>query len=306
MHSLASSRMDGLLGQAYLIPYGNQIQLIIGYRGLIDLARRSGDLTSLIAHSIHENDTFSFDFGTCELPHHTFSLQQPRGEVIAFYAIARFKDGSYHFDLMTKGEVDAIRSRSKAGNSGPWVTDYEEMGKKTVIRRIAKYLPMCVQRACAYDGNTVNVDREGEVALSPETITVSTETTDKFEDTRQQLLEEMPESEERNDISEKPAKPLPQQPKRTCATSPSVAPPVAPVETKKPLQSNSEPQQERDFEYYKRAIPEAQSSVQLKSLHRQFSEDCERDVFDDGDYITLDQMFMSKEEFFQANSNQKG
>jgi hypothetical protein len=80
-----------------------------------------------------------------------------RGEIIAFYAVARFTTGGHHFDVMTRAEVEAIRDKSqawmafKAGKiqSTPWGTDFPEMGKKTAIRRISKYLPMNVQKAAA-------------------------------------------------------------------------------------------------------------------------------------------------------------
>ncbi|MBQ4142823.1 MAG: recombinase RecT [Thermoguttaceae bacterium] len=275
---------DGLLGQAYLIPYGNTIQLILGYRGLIDLARRSGELTSLIAHAVHENDAFSFDFGTGELPHHTFDLRMPRGEVIAFYAIARFKDGSYHFDLMTREEVDAIRNRSKGGNNGPWVTDYEEMGRKTIIRRIAKYLPMNVQKACIYDGRSVGVDSNGEMLV---TDIVEPETSSgKFESARQQLIEAEPVHSECIEDAEED---VPRQEKKRTEKNKPTRKEIAPI----PQESDS---QNRDFDYYSKTIREAESKVQLTSLRRQFSLDCENGVFDDGDYITLDNLFMVREE----------
>lgn len=267
---------DGLLGQAYLVPYGNRVQLLIGYKGLIDLARRSGEMTSLIAHSVHENDEFSFDFGTCELPHHTFNLTKDRGDVIAFYAIARFKDGSYHFDLMTKPEVDAIRHRSaNSGSNTPWETDYEEMGKKTVIRRIAKYLPMSVQKACAYDGHSANVGRDGDIVITSEAFTPT-------EDEPQQITSTEPEEitvEKSKPEKQKIEKPKQEKQKTAEKTKPE------PVE---------EP--EHDFYYYQKAIQESTSKAQLASIKKQFSKDCEEVGFDDGDYITLDNMIVAKEE----------
>lgn len=153
---------NGPLGHAYIIPYGNTCNLVLGYKGLIDLARRSGDVQAIVAHEVCQNDDFKFDFGTGELPSHTFDLTKPRGNMIAVYAIAKFKDGSYHFDLMTKAEVDQIRNLSKAKNSTPWAEHYVEMAKKTVIRRIAKYLPMDVQKAAAYDGASLKYDAKSD------------------------------------------------------------------------------------------------------------------------------------------------
>lgn len=160
---------DGVLGQAYLIPFKTRgqmkVQFIPGYKGLIALARNSGDVTSIQAQAVHENDHFVFEFGLNERLEHR-PAQGERGEVVYFYAIAKFKDGGYHWDVMTRSQVEKIRDESqgyqaavKFAKNGkvnsPWVDHFEEMGKKTVIRRIAKYLPMDVQKA-AYIADSYN------------------------------------------------------------------------------------------------------------------------------------------------------
>lgn len=159
---------DGILGQAYLIPFAGKVQLIAGYKGLIDLARRSGEVSNIIAKEVCQGDEFTVDY-SLEVPFvHKPRLDGARGEVTHFWAMARFKDGGFHWDYMTRDEVIAIRDRSQgwkmslkfakrdASNNlievnSPWFTDFLEMGKKTVIRRIAKYLPMSVQRAAKMD-----------------------------------------------------------------------------------------------------------------------------------------------------------
>lgn len=169
---------DGVLGQAYLVPFAGKVQFIPGYKGFISLARNSGDVTSISAQAVHKNDTFEFDMGSGEPPKHTFDLEAERGDVIAFYAIARFKDGGLHWDMMLLSEILAIRDRSqgwKAFKSGktkdnPWGTDFNEMAKKTVIRRIAKYLPLSVQKAAAladaYDrGVPAHLGDAGELVI---------------------------------------------------------------------------------------------------------------------------------------------
>jgi recombination protein RecT len=160
---------SGLMGSAYLVPYRNkqsgryEAQLIPGYRGLIDLARRSGELVTMEAHVVREKDTFEFEFGTMQhlthrpwlnltgeretvLDENTGELGPGRlldaGPYVAFYAFARLTSGETQFDVMTVPEVDAIRRRSKAGDDGPWVTDYVEMGRKTVVKRLVKFLPL--------------------------------------------------------------------------------------------------------------------------------------------------------------------
>ena len=132
--------------RAHLIPFNNkkkgivECQLIIDYKGLVELAMRSGLLSYIHADVVCENDLFEFDKG--EIKSHKIDFKQPRGEAYAAYAIARFKDGSEKCEVMHLDEVDKIRSRSLAGSSGPWETDYREMAKKTVFRRLSKWLTL--------------------------------------------------------------------------------------------------------------------------------------------------------------------
>jgi len=140
------------LGHCYLIPYGNTCQFILGYRGMIELARRSAQIVSIQAHEVYENDEFIFEYGLEEKLIHRPNLGD-RGEVKLFYAIAKLVGGGYQIDMMTKHDVENVRKRSKAGNSGPWITDYNEMAKKTVVRRLFKMLPISIeyQKAASMD-----------------------------------------------------------------------------------------------------------------------------------------------------------
>lgn len=143
----------GVLGQCYLIPYGNECQFMPGYRGLIDLARRSGNIVSIVARVVYENDLFNYEYGLQEKLEHKPALDN-KGKIIAFYAVAILKDGGHQFEIMSKNEVDKIRDTySKAKNKGPWVDNYEEMAKKTLIRRLFKWLPSSpeMQKAAMLD-----------------------------------------------------------------------------------------------------------------------------------------------------------
>lgn len=171
---------DGVLGQAYLIPYGDKVQFIPGYKGLISLARNSGEVVSIGAHEVCERDEFRFAFGLREDLHHV-PARGDRGEITHFYAIARFRDGGHHWDVMTREEVDTIRDNSQGYRTAkrfarnnvinsPWAQHYVEMGKKTAIRRIAKYLPLSVQKASAmadaYDaGRHARMDVHGDIVI---------------------------------------------------------------------------------------------------------------------------------------------
>lgn len=132
------------LGQAYMVPYGTEATFIVGYRGLVTLARRSGEIASLKAVAVFEGDQFQWVEGSDAKIIHIPNLTAPRtaDKLVAVYMIAKLKDGGESIDVMTRPEVDAIRAKSKAGRNGPWVDHYVEMAKKTVVRRGAKYLPL--------------------------------------------------------------------------------------------------------------------------------------------------------------------
>lgn len=148
---LEPSAVDGL-GRAYILPYYNkktnhkEAQLIIGYKGMIDLARRSGQIVDISARAVYEGDFFEYEYGVHEnirhIPSPDYDGTQPLTHV---YVVAHFKDGGHYIDVMTKKEVDAVRARSKTSKFGPWVTDYEAMARKTVIRRAFPYMPVSVE-----------------------------------------------------------------------------------------------------------------------------------------------------------------
>lgn len=125
---------------AYLIPFGNVCTLIISYMGLVALAKRSGHVSNIHADTVCENDQFHFDKGI--VIKHEIDFKKDRGKPYAYYAMVRYKDGTEQSVCMTKAEVDRIKSRSRASGSGPWVTDYDEMGKKTAFRRLSKWLEL--------------------------------------------------------------------------------------------------------------------------------------------------------------------
>jgi len=126
--------------RVHLLPYGNECKLIVDYKGLAELAMRSGIVSNIHADVVRENDIFVYDLG--EIKTHKINFLNPRGKVYAVYALVRFKDGSVKAEVMDLEEVEGIRKRSPAGKSGPWVTDWNEMAKKTVFRRLSKWLPL--------------------------------------------------------------------------------------------------------------------------------------------------------------------
>lgn len=164
------------LGHCYLLPFGNgkardglqNAQLIIGYRGMIDLARRSGQIVSIAAYVVREEDEFDYQLGLQPNIVHKPAHKANPGAVTFVYAVANLKGGGVQFEVMSRAEIKAVRSQSKAGTSGPWCTHWDEMAKKTVIRRLFKYLPVSIEiaRAIEVDERT---DR-GEVVTQEEVL----------------------------------------------------------------------------------------------------------------------------------------
>lgn len=126
--------------RAHLIPYGKECTLVLDYKGLVELVRRSGDVAKIHCDVVCDNDDFEHSMG--EILRHTYDLRKDRGEAYAVYAQVTLKDGSVQAKVMSKKEVEAIRNRSRAGKSGPWVTDWNEMAKKTAFRNLTKWLTL--------------------------------------------------------------------------------------------------------------------------------------------------------------------
>ena len=147
------------LGQAYLIPYKNkgvlECPFQLGYKGLIDLAYRNGQMQTIQAQAVYENDEFSYEYGLePKLSHRPASSD--RGELVYIYAIFRTVNGGYGMSVMSKANMDTYaRTYSKAFDSeySPWKSNYEEMAKKTVIKQALKYAPIKTdfQRALTAD-----------------------------------------------------------------------------------------------------------------------------------------------------------
>lgn len=154
--------------RAHLIPFENrkrkcvECQLIIDYKGLAELVLRSGIVSYLHADVVCDNDDFEYDRGL--VVRHKINLRGERGNVYAAYAICRFKDGSEKCDVMSKSDVERIRNRSRAAQSGPWVTDWNEMAKKTVFRRLSKWLPLSPEVRDAIDSEDESEARRAESA----------------------------------------------------------------------------------------------------------------------------------------------
>lgn len=134
------------LGQAYLIPFKNhgvmETQFQLGYKGMIDLAYRSGEISTIQAHVVYANDRFSYSFGLNPTLEH-IPATADRGEPTHVYAVFRTKDGGFGYDVMSMDDVrQHAKKYSKSYGNGPWQTNFEEMAKKTVLKRVLKYAPL--------------------------------------------------------------------------------------------------------------------------------------------------------------------
>lgn len=136
------------LGQAYLIPYSNkgklECQFQLGYKGMIDLVYRNDQVQTIQAHSVYENDFFDYELGIEPRLVHKPAIKD-RGKVILFYALFKLQNGGYGFEVMSKEDIDIHAQKySKAfiSSYSPWKVNYEDMAKKTVIKKVLKFAPL--------------------------------------------------------------------------------------------------------------------------------------------------------------------
>ena len=151
------------MGTCYILPYNKKVkvngrdqwikeaQFQLGYKGMIELVRRSGQVTNIVANEVYQADQFEFEYGLNERLRHVPSMQAERGEIAAFYAYARFKDGGHSFVVISRAEMEQIRSKHVKKNRqtgeiyGTWVDHFESMAKKTAIKQLVKYMPVSVE-----------------------------------------------------------------------------------------------------------------------------------------------------------------
>lgn len=207
-----------VLGHAYLVPFNtkrkdldgnekwvNSVQVIVGYKGLIDLARRSGQIVSIAAHEVCENDKFELVYGLDEKLNHTPAMEE-RGGVIGFYAVAKLKDGGHAFEFMSRYQVDAIRDASQGWQQAkkfkkeaihPWLVHFNEMGRKTVIRRLAKYLPLSIefQTAAALDGMAEGGKDQHLDSIDGDYLIMPSEATESVDQETGEITEQKPDPE---------------------------------------------------------------------------------------------------------------
>lgn len=174
MGALMTSAQLGLeigpLGYAYLVPFNDRrsgkklAQFIIGYRGMLKLARNSGEIKSVMVEPFYQNDAFEYELGLNPNIKHVPVLTN-RGNRLGYYGIAHFNNGGYQIRVMSMEEIYARRNRSASWNSphSPWKTDEDSMCRKTVLRAMWSWLPMAIEamEAVASD-ETIRIDPSGD------------------------------------------------------------------------------------------------------------------------------------------------
>lgn len=164
--------------RAYLIPYKDNktneytINLIIDYKGIAELAMRSGYISNIHADKVCENDDFEYNMGA--VVKHKIDFKGDRGNPYAYYSIVTFKDGTKKCEVMSKDEIDKIKERSSAWGAWqrfkkvcPWNTDYDEMAKKTVFKRLAKWIPQSPEMQKAIELDDEDYTRKAQVIDNP-------------------------------------------------------------------------------------------------------------------------------------------
>ncbi len=177
------------LGQAYLIPRKNgktqewECQFQLGYKGLIDMAHRSGEVRDIQAHVVYENDEFIYELGLePKLIHKPAATD--RGAATHVYAVYHTKNGGYGFEVMS---MDDVRKHAmkysdsfKRGSFSPWTTSFEEMAKKTCLKRALKFAPMSTEYIkAALQDETIKTGLSDDMFDIPDESVIEAEFTDE-------------------------------------------------------------------------------------------------------------------------------
>ena len=201
------------LGQAYLIPYRNkgtlEVQYQTGYKGLIDLAHRSGEFKNIEARVVYENDEFEFEYGLePKLVHRP--TKGDRGKPIYYYAVFTLVNGGFGFEVMSKEDIDIHKNKySQAAGSkySPWNTAYDSMAKKTVLKQVLKYAPIKTEFA-----KQVIQDGTIKSEISADMTDIAPEEVEIFVDEDGAVLEDVPTNDTNDsDVNEMPEPELPGQ-----------------------------------------------------------------------------------------------
>lgn len=160
-----------LLGSCYFIPYKGTVSFQIGYKGLIDLVCRKGEVMSIVAQEVRKGDEFHYEFGRNETLKHIPAAEHLRGEIEYYYAYAHLKNGGFTFQVMHISEIQKIRDEHSISyrfdkNNSIWAKHFQAMSYKTVIKKLVKYLPVSVEtQSLVANDETVRKDITSEAVF---------------------------------------------------------------------------------------------------------------------------------------------
>lgn len=138
--------ISGTMGEAYILPYGQTATFQLGYKGMVKLARQSGEIARIEAEVVYSNDHFVYRKGLNPVLDFDPVVVGDRGEAVGAYALIEYVRGGIEADYMHITEIEKVRKVSKAGGSGPWRDWWDEMAKKTVIRRLLKRATLSTEK----------------------------------------------------------------------------------------------------------------------------------------------------------------
>ena len=190
------------LGQAYLIPYMNykqgymECQFQVGYKGLLDLAYRSGLFQTVMAQVVYENDEFTYEYGLePKLSHKPAAAN--RGNMIYVYAVYKLNNGGFAFEVMSVDDIkNFAKKKSKSYEEGAWQTDFEMMAKKTVLKRLLKYAPLKTEQADGINADNTVFNADVETAADLGTPLDITPTYTEVDEDTGEIIEPDAEPEE--------------------------------------------------------------------------------------------------------------
>ena len=190
----------GVLGQVYLLPFNNkrqntvECQLQIGYKGMIELLRRTGQLKDIYAYTVRAKDEFEITFGLERNLVHKPNYKDGRGDITGFYSVAILKDGTRAFEYMTLQEVTEHEQKYRLGQykNSIWDKNLEEMAHKTVTKKMLKWLPISVDTLEKLDNDEKSYKYHEDTGEIEERIV----NTDDFEVLPEKVIEETKKIEE--------------------------------------------------------------------------------------------------------------
>ena len=162
----------GPLGHVYFVPFKHEATFIVGYRGIVELAYRSGQLKDVAAVTVREGDAFEYRYGTRPFLDHTPAGPPEQRDAVAYYAVARLRSGGAPFKVLYPEEVEKVKAQSPGAKSdlSPWTTHYDAMARKTAIRRLAPLLPQSpgFAQALERDESAPSFEETPALDLGPE------------------------------------------------------------------------------------------------------------------------------------------